>query len=145
MAGDVPIIKLRNLEVGKTYRLLDPTVSTIGMPQGEEILGEYKKIFNNLHTRPHTLLSKERGYSNYIILTFAKLPNDEAVDPYLQEEDKYELIGYNFPQQHDTEFAQEPLRGGKRKTRKSQEGRRHTYAKKVPGRVTRSNRSRRRY
>jgi hypothetical protein len=123
MAGDVPIIKLRNLEVGKTYRLLDPTVSTIGMPQDEEILGEYKKIFNNLHTRPHTLLSKERRDSNHIILTFAKLPNDEAVDPYLQEEDKYELIGYNFPQRHDTEFAQEPLRGGKGKTRKSQGGR----------------------
>ena len=124
-AGNIPIVKMRDLVVGTSYRLLDPTLSADIADQMGDVSEEYKKMVNYLHTRPHTLQLKRRLPNGLINVWFTRLP-DEPIHSIMTESDSYvpttaftAVTADIFPKMHDTEFAQEALRGGRRKTRKS--------------------------
>ena len=117
-AGNIPIVKLRNLVVGKSYRLLDPTVAPYIVSQSPMFGDEIKKLLNNLQVRPHILRSKTRLPNGWMEIQFERHASDEAVIPEFVENNQLVVSGDILPQYHDTEFAEEAMRGGKRKTRK---------------------------
>ena len=117
-AGNIPIVKLRNLVVGKSYRLLDPTVAPHILAQSQMFGDEIKKLLNNLHARPHILRVKRRLPNGWMEIQFEKNPRDEAVIPEFVENNQLVVTGDLLAKFHDAEFAEEAMRGGKRKTRK---------------------------
>lgn len=117
-AGNIPIVKLRNLVVGKSYRLLDPIVAPHIVAQSTDFSDEIQKLLNNLQRRPHILRSKRRLPSGWAEIQFERHPSDEAVIPELVENNQLVVTGDLLAKYHEAEFAQEDMRGGKRKTRK---------------------------
>lgn len=124
-AGNSPIVKLEDLVVGTSYRLLDPRISSRFGDYMGDLSDEYKKMVDYLHARPHTLQVKRRLENGVTNLWFTMLP-DESIESILTQNGNYtpatkaftDVRSDMFPKKKDTEFAQEPLRGGKRKTRK---------------------------
>ncbi len=130
-AGNSPIMKLSDLVVGKTYRLLNPTLNPSLAPgavlQSEEIKAEYQKMLNILHARPHKLSYKRRLPTGIIKLQFDILPSDEPVDRILKLNNSFivtnrytSIYDTIFQNLQNTEFAEESLRGGKRRTTRKQ-------------------------
>jgi hypothetical protein len=141
-AGNIPIIKLSDLVVGKTYRLLNPTLNPSLAPgavlQSEQIKVEYQKMLNNLHARPHKLSYKRSLPTGIIKLQFDILPSDEPVDRILKLNNSFVLTNrytsiYDtvFQNLQNTEFAEESLRGGKRKTRKHKQKRKSRKSRRM--------------
>jgi hypothetical protein len=113
-AGNIPIVKLEDLVVGTSYRLLD---TSLGFYYELINKDEVQKVVKNLHERPHELISKTPMDNGWFKLEFKMVAGDVAVAPKFLNGDRYVVTGEMFAKHHEVEFAQEALRGGRRKTR----------------------------
>ncbi len=119
-AGNSPIVKLEDLVVGTSYRLLDTRLGFYyNTLINKDLKDEVQKVVKNLHERPHELISKTLMDNGWFKLEFKMVARDVAVAPEFLHGDRYVVTGEIFAKYHEVEFAQEPLRGGRRKTRKS--------------------------